>query len=272
MKTILFSLMLLAAPAFAAEGSQDRLEDILSGKTEEKKEAGSSTTSTASSSGASSVSAVSAGQKFSVLTGRTVGNNANVLEGAVGWPGVHATILHGVSEMVDLGARLSFNWGFEGPFFPWGFGGGYPVAPEFKAQGVLRVRLMDTGKISLGLSFEPGLFFVFPNIYWVQIGIMLGAGLQLGIHATNAVNIALGVDIPFFITFGTSGGAGSYLYWYDPRPHVVVPVYLGGGVEFYVTSALLLQAKVYMGPVINAANTGGAFYGLEAKAGVAWKF
>src|SRR5574338_229603 len=70
-------------------------------------------TTTEKASGAG-VTASTTGQQWSVVTARTLGVNANALSGGVGFPGVHAQFMHGMLQQLDLGGRVSFNYGFEG--------------------------------------------------------------------------------------------------------------------------------------------------------------
>src|ERR1700716_3660471 len=74
---------------------------------------------------------------WSVLSGRTVGTDQNVIHGQVGWPGISATLLHGVSRQVDIGGAFAFNYGVEGSTY---------VYPELTLRGVGRLNLVDTPK------------------------------------------------------------------------------------------------------------------------------
>jgi hypothetical protein len=61
---------------------------------------------------------------------------------------------------VDIGGRLGFSlYPYEGAlgFFQ-------PVTPGLRAQFLLRVKFVQSGRISFGINFEPGFFVYFPSI------------------------------------------------------------------------------------------------------------
>jgi hypothetical protein len=277
MRAILAAMLMVAAPAFAQD-SQTRLEDILSGKADEKKDdkggstAGSSSSSSSTSDSSGGSSLVSSGpisQAFSLLTGRTVGNGKNVLGGNYrGLLGVEGFYLHGVSDAVDVGARLGFQlYPFEGAlpisFFQ-------PITAGFRIQGLLRVRFVQSGRISFGINFEPGFFVYFPSLYYTAFGVIFGVEAQVGIAISSALNIAVGLSMPVYIGFG-AGSAGD-AFPYRRNAHLVWPILAGGGIEYFVRSDLMLFAKFHIGPMINLGNAGGAGVGMDLKAGIGWKF
>jgi hypothetical protein len=273
------ALLLFAVPALA-EDSQTRLEDILSGKADEKKEDRSSTTTnsgssstSSSSSGSSGSSLVSSGpiaQNFSLLTGKTVGSGKNVLGGNYkGLLGVEGFFLHGVSDAVDVGARLGII------FYP--FESALPISYYqgvnfgMRIQGLLRVRFVESGRISFGMNFEPGFFFYFPALNFTQFGILLAVDAQLGIAVSSALNIAVGIKMPVFIAFGAgTGGIGTSIYRYNA--YLCWPILGGGGIEYFIRSDLMLFGSFHVGPMINLGNYGGAGVGLDLKVGIGWKF
>jgi hypothetical protein len=274
MRAILAVTLMLAAPAFAQD-SQTRLEDILSGKADEQKDdkatssgsTSSSSSSGSSTSGSSSVSTGPVGENFSILTGRTVGAGKSVLGGNYrGLLGIEGFILHGVGDGVDIGGRLGFSlYAYEGAlgFFQ-------PVTPGLRAQFLLRVKFVQSGRISFGINFEPGFFVYFPSIAYTAFGILLAVEAQVGIAISSALNIALGVTMPVYIGF--AGGSANDGFPYRRRAHLVWPILAGGGVEYYIRSDLMLFAKFHIGPMINVGDLGGASLGIDLKAGIAWKF
>src|SRR5688500_14375161 len=54
------------------------------------------------------------GQGWSVLSGKSLGAGHKAIHGQVGWPGLVGTFLYGATPSLDLGARLSLLYGFEG--------------------------------------------------------------------------------------------------------------------------------------------------------------
>lgn len=273
--------VLLAVPAAAAEDSQTRLEDILSGKADEKKDdkasSGSSSSGSSSSPGSSSNSGgsslVSSGpiaQNFSLLTGKTVGAGKSVVGGNYrGLLGLEGFFLRGLGDGFDLGVKLGFQlYPFEGAL-PINFG--QAVNPGFRIQALLRVKFVESGRISFGMNFEPGFFVYFPSLYYTAFGILLAVEAQLGIAVSSALNIAIGLQMPVFLSFGAgTGAAPGFVYRYNV--HLVWPILAGGGLEYFVRSDVMLFAKFHVGPMINLGNGGGAGVGIDLKAGIGWKF
>lgn len=267
------AVLVLAAPAYA-DDSASRLEDILSGKTDEKKDdkgstsdTGSSSESRSGSSGASSMSSGPIGQKFSLNAGKTVGNGAKVIGANYrGLLGVEAFILAGVGDGVDIGGRVGLQlYPYEGAVLPFG----QPVVAGLRFQGLLRFKFVESGRFSLGLNLEPGMFFYF-TLTSVQIGILVPAAIQAGLAVSSAVTITAGLDVPFFITFASNTNNAGFPF--DWRPHVEVPILIGAGIEYYIRSDLMIFGKAHFGPHINWGNRGGAGLGTDIKAGIGWKF
>ncbi|MHB8875411.1 MAG: hypothetical protein ACYC8T_17135, partial [Myxococcaceae bacterium] len=121
--------------------------------------------------------AASGGQGWSVLSGQTVGTNETVISGAMGWPGISATLLQGVSPKIDIGGRFTFNYGFEGIVTR--------VTPGLKLQGVLRVAVAETDKLNFGVNFAPGPLFYFETGQTL-VGLTLPVGFVVGIPAGSA--------------------------------------------------------------------------------------
>jgi hypothetical protein len=191
------------------------------------------------------------GQGWSVLSGQTVGSNQTAITGAVGWPGISATLLQGVQPHLDVGVRLGFNYGIEGVVTS-------NVTPGLKVQGVLRVCLLDSARFNFGIEFAPGPFFYFYTRD-TQVGLTLPLSAKLGIPAGAALMLHLGLDLPMYVTFGPGG-------------RVVLPILVGAGAEYYIDQRLSVSFAVRMGPALNAngpyASTPLA---LQAQVGVALK-
>ena len=188
------------------------------------------------------------GQGWSVLSGQTVGASQTAVVGRVGWPGLSVSLLQGVQPNLDIGARLGFNYGFEGIVTS--------VTPGIKVQGVLRVCLLDTARYNFGIEFAPGpLFYFFPD---TQVGLSLPVSLAFGIPAGSAVMLNLGLDFPLFVMFGTYG-------------RVVLPVLVGAGAEYTIDQRLSVNFGVRMGPGINASGPRNTPFVLHALVGVALK-
>lgn len=201
---------------------------------------------------------VSRGQGWSLYSGQTVGNDANVIAAQLGWPGLSAEYLHGATSRFDIGAKLTpINYGFEGIVTR--------VIPGIKVQAVARLGLVEQSRFNLGLEFAPGPLFYFPagrasTIVGLDLPLRLAAGIPIG----SAIMINAGIDMPMFVVFGGGGG-------------VTLPILFGGGAEYYLDRKLAVSFNLKMGPAIYTSNLdtlrfGSADFDLEALVGVAYRF
>ena len=192
------------------------------------------------------------GQGWSVLSGQTMGQGGTALVGQVGWPGVSLGLLHGGTSRFDIGGKLTFNYGREGIVTS--------VVPGLKLQAWVRLMLLQSARFNLGLTFAPGPFFYF-NESDTDVGLSLPIALTVGIPVGSALMLNVGLDIPFYVIFGTGGGA-------------VVPVLLGGGLEYFLDRNLAVNFNVRMGPSVGPylGGRGSARFTLEALLGIAYKF
>jgi len=195
------------------------------------------------------------GQGWSVLSGQTVGQGRNTLVGQVGWPGLSLGLLHGATQRFDIGGKLSFNYGREGIVTR--------VVPGLKLQAWMRLMLLQTSQVNIGLTFSPGPFFYFYDS-GTDVGLALPVGLTLGLPVGSALMVNVGIDVPFYVTFGNGGGP-------------VFPLLVGGGLEYFVDSNLAVTFNVRMGPSIGSAYVYGysvrrdARFTLDATIGVAYR-
>lgn len=169
------------------------------------------------------------GQRWSIVGGRTAGAGANVVEGGLGWPGLYASFSRGVLGNLDLGVRVSFNYGFEGLVTR--------VLPGAKLQGLVKFRLMDSGPVSFGLTFEPGPLFAVDRFGNGVVGFAIPLGAKLGVSVSSAITLGFSFDVPFWVQFGGGGGAN-------------VPLLPGLGLEYFLKSELAAFFKTRMGPTI----------------------
>jgi hypothetical protein len=194
----------------------------------------------------------SRGQGWSVLSGQTVGQG-NVLTGQVGWPGVSLGLLHGATSRFDIGGKFSFNYGREGIVTS--------TVPGIKFQAWLRLMLLQTSQLNVGLTFAPGPLFYFYDGY-TDVGLALPLGLTLGLPVGSALMLNVGVDVPFYVLFGSGGGP-------------VFPLLVGGGLEYFVDRNLAVTFNVRMGPSIGAygyyVRRNDARFTLDATIGVAYR-
>ncbi|MBF5044306.1 hypothetical protein FGE12_18050 [Aggregicoccus sp. 17bor-14] len=193
----------------------------------------------------------SRGQGWSVLSGETVGQGNNVFSAQVGWPGISASLLHGGTDRFDIGGRFAFNWGVQKMV--------EFTQPGISLSALMKLNLLDTGRFNLGMTFEPGPFFIFSD-FRSDVGLDLPVGLQLGVPVGNALMLSGGIDLPLWVTFGDNGGL-----W--------VPVLFGGGLEYFIDRNLSVNFKVRMGPTFspNYGNRSDSFFSLESLVGIAVK-
>lgn len=190
------------------------------------------------------------GQGWSILAADTLGRGSNAFSAQIGWPGLTLGLLHGGSERFDIGGKFTFNWGREG----WV----RYTDPGIKFQAWMRLMLAQTGNVSLALTFQPGPFFYFPAHEDTDVGLALPLGLVVGIPAGSAVMVNLGLDIPFHVYFGEGIGP-------------VIPILVGGGIEYFIDRNLGVNFNIRMGPSLIPDYEATEFT-LEALAGVAYRF
>lgn len=167
------------------------------------------------------------GQGWSLLAGETVGSGANVLSANVGWPGLQLGFTHGATDRLDLGARVAFVWGEQRITSR--------THPGLKGQLFAKLKLLDTNKLNLALSFAPGPFVSWRPFQDALVGLELPVGLHLGIPVGSAVMVNFGFDVPFWVTFGTGSNAYTQML-------------VGGGVEYFLDRNLALQLNLRIGP------------------------
>jgi len=194
-----------------------------------------------------------AGQGWTMLGAQTSGDGANVVAVDAGFPGLSVTYLHGVTSIEDIGFRLAFNYGYEGLVTA--------IHPGLRGEAVARLRLLDTGHVSIGLKGGVGVFAYFTSAYTAP-GITLPLGLVVGIPVGNAFSVATGVDVPLFLTFGPTGG-------------LTAPVLFVAGLERWLGKGWLANLRVRMGPAVNITGpfvpVGSAQLAFELAVGMAFK-
>ncbi|ADO74134.1 hypothetical protein [Stigmatella aurantiaca] len=206
----------------------------------------------ASAAPAQEASSYGRAQGWSALAADTVGVGNTAIVGQAGWPGLSLAVLRGTWPDLDLGGRFSFNYGQEGLV--------EIVEPGLKFQGYARLKLLQLDQVALAATFQPGLFFYFHEGS-DDVGLTLPAALVVGIPVGSALMVNVGLEVPFHVYFGEDGGA-------------VVPVLVGGGLEYFIDRNLAVTANVRMGPSLvpgSGRGLGGesAYFTLETLLGVA---
>lgn len=194
------------------------------------------------------------GQGWSLLAGDTVGSGQTVFSAQLGWPGISLGLLHGGTSRFDIGGKFTFNYGQEGLV--------EVVEPGIKFQAWLRLMLARSSQASLALTFQPGPFFYFHGGF-TDVGLALPVSLVAGIPVGSAIMLNLGLDVPFHVYFGAGGGP-------------VLPLLVGGGLEYFIDRNLAVNFNVRMGPSIfprsGFRGRAYAYFTLEALMGVGWRF
>lgn len=189
------------------------------------------------------------GQRWSVVGARTAGFSSNVIEAGLGWPGLYVSYTRGVLANFDLGARVTFNYGLEGLVTR--------VLPGAKLQGLVRFRVVDSGPLSFGLTFEPGPLFAVDRFGNSLIGFTVPLSAKLGVLVSSALTLGFSFDVPFWVQFGGGGG-------------VNLPLLPGLGLEYFLKSEFLAFFKTRMGPTIRP---GGLIeLAFDAHLGVGYRF
>jgi hypothetical protein len=217
-------------------------------------------------------------------SGETVGNGANVFRAQVGYPGIWLDFIHGIDPTFDLGARFSFNYSFQGTL---GFGcnvDGFGCGSSFYGGGIgldfqllLRKTIAElSGRYKLALTFNPGFMLYFPSEPVFQTttvaGIMFPIGAQIGFPVSPQVVINASFELPMYVTFGNefsnSASGGAFF----------IPIMFGGGVEWLAMHNLDVTFKLAMGPTIatgtvgTAGTSGGVAFTLTTMAGIGYRF
>lgn len=225
------------------------------------------------------VSASTSGSRLTVVGATTSPVGSNHLEVGMGWPGLHASVLHGLSNQLMAGARFTFNFGVEGMV--------NGVVPGLKLQLLVHFKVWESNKFSLAVRFEPG-----PNVYFYTsasinnctfdqfnnvvcarstsavVGLALPIGVRFGIVASSAVAVGVSFDMPMWLQFGrtTAVFGGS-----TPSTTLLVPILTGLGAEYFLQSNLLLSFHLKMGPTLSSGG-GPAIFTFEGKLGGAYRF
>lgn len=190
------------------------------------------------------------GQGWSTLAHQTVGAGSTTLGVQLGFPGLNIGVLHGLQNGLDVGGRLSLNYAHENIVTL--------LYPGVKAEIVGRLKLFDGARLGLGLNFGLGVVSSFPPASSAIIAMTLPVGLVAGIPIGSALMVNLGIDLPWFVTFGAFGG-------------LTAPILAGVGLEYFLDRSLLVSLNTRMGPAINPRIGRSAEFAFQAQLGIALK-
>lgn len=190
--------------------------------------------------------AESAPSGWSLVTPRTVGAGGNVLEGGVGWPGVYVGFWRGILPELDVGAKVGFNWGYEGLVTG--------VLPGLRIQLAAKYLITELGGMPLGVTFQPGFLLYFFRGSGAQPGLVLPLAASLGLpNFVNKLNVSVTLEVPIFVLFNISA---------------VIPIVVGASAEYFITDSLLAFVKLKPAGIALWTNRAAPNYVFEALAGV----
>jgi hypothetical protein len=191
------------------------------------------------------------GPDFSVVTATTNGEGSNVIEAAVGWPGVYAGFWRGLLSNIDVGARVQFNWSPEGQLLA-----GATIAPGFKGLLLGRMNLVKVWKADVGVEVAPG-FVVYlpPGVRPIWPGVFFSVAGLASMNVMEKLNVGVRLET------GVVGIVGL---------GATIPIFIGGGAEYALTEQILLQARLKVGAGIWTNGIGAAF-AFEGLLGAAYK-
>jgi hypothetical protein len=160
-----------------------------------------------------------------IVTGETVSPGRDALSFELGWPGITAGYLHGLSENTDVGVKFDLLYGIENTTAS-KFGVGLNVP--------LRLVVSRKDKILIGLHVDPGVR-VYTGQGSTDFYVRFPVGGIVGIQAAPEVRIAVGVDLNMAVQF--------------PRTTFmeIAPLF-GFGVEYLVDKNLQVGLNTRFGP------------------------
>jgi hypothetical protein len=178
------------------------------------------------------------GEKGWLLNGSTLGEGRTAIHGELGWPGLHLGLLRGLSDQLDVGGLFDFNFGFEGVT-------SFPVTPGLRFGGILRLTLMDTPKLNLGLRVSPALaLYFYSNVFF---GLVFPVEVVAGLPITHQLSLHFGMGLPMNIFLA-------------PNASFILSFLPGVGVEYKLDHALSVTFDTKFGAAVEfGAGTGFQF-------------
>ena len=121
----------------------------------------------------------------------------------------------------------------------------------------MKLRLLDSGRVSLGVTLEPGVLYYASFLQGTRVGVTVPVGLRLGIAASSAIAVAVLVDLPMWVEFGPFGGFN-------------LPILTGGGVEYFLTSQFAVFFRARIGPTLRTGRPAEVTF--ESSLGIGYRF
>jgi hypothetical protein len=175
----------------------------------------------------------SSDMNWSSTAGRTVGNNNNVFQAEIGWPGINLNFLRGVNDVTDAGFHLGLNYGFEGTTNQLtGLNFAIPI----------RRNVAPGDAFNVGLHADPGLT-IYNNNGSALVGIGGPIGVVAGYRLDPRLTVDVGADVPILLSFSNPTG-----FLFGPL--------VGGGAEYLIDRNLAVTGRVRVGPEFAFASGG----------------
>jgi hypothetical protein len=207
---------------------------------------------------------------FGLHTGDTLSAGDLMPYGEAGWPDISAGLQYGLSSTLDIGARLSLLYGWEGTTLTnAGMGLRLPV----------RVSLTKRSKFSALFHIDPGIklygyghegdFRYRGNFngycgsnpavcYSAVFGLQFPLGAEFGIHLTPEATLQIGVEVPVDLFFAA-------------RSLFVAAPLMGFGFEYHIDDHFGLGLNTRFGPVLLVSDGGAATFGFSTQLGVLYR-
>ncbi len=195
---------------------------------------------------------VRVGSDWSLSAGWTTGSGRDAIGAEIGWPGMEGRYYHGLSDRFDVGGRFAFLYGTMV---------GTSVDPTFSLGAVMRAGLVRSGKLSLGLEFNPGVGFSLKDSGAFVVEFPLE--LVVGVHPIDILNVSFGMGLEplIVIPFNKSRGV-----------NLAMPILFGPGVDLFLTRELMVMLHTRFGPGIWTGEGSNVQFSFVASFGFGYRF
>ncbi len=191
------------------------------------------------------------------------GINGNQLQVELGFSSLpRVQFEHQLTRIFSIGAEASFDYGYWTP--------GLAVTPGVTLGMPMRLSLYNRGRATVGMRFEPGFLLQFYDP--VQLGVMLGVGINAGGWVVHNFLIGGGLDMPIAVLIPNQAGNPAYVYIHLPinAAYAYFPLLFGPFFEFHPGNVFGLTFDVKLGPGIYSNGT--VTFALKALLGFAFHF
>lgn len=187
---------------------------------------------------------ITRGLSWNLMAGGIPSGGA-LIEAALGFSGLPRVAYHyTMSPALSIGGMVSFDYAYWLPDAAFRAG--------LLLQAPIRMELMASDMLSIGLRADPGVGFAFdPGAF----SVLLNVGVNAGYTIENRMIVGGGLDVPMAL-------------FLQRNSVFVVPLLVGPIFEYHVTPPLALTADVKVGPYIT---TRGTDFGFKLMAGIAYR-